>query len=47
MRFEKAENAAGSVHFDAFDSNEMDESDLHYKKHGDPRISALLAITIH
>jgi hypothetical protein len=29
-----------------FDSNEIDESDLHFEKHFDPRISTLLGIEI-
>jgi hypothetical protein len=38
-RFE-TENASDSIRFnDDGDSNEIDESDLQYEKHSDPRIS--------
>jgi hypothetical protein len=29
-----------------FDSNEIDESDLHHRKHAEQKISTLLGITI-
>jgi hypothetical protein len=39
LRFEN-ENAFDSIRFnDDADSNEIDESDLQYEKHDDPRIS--------
>jgi hypothetical protein len=35
------------MHFNReFDSNEMDESDVHSEKHDEPRISTLLGIMI-
>jgi hypothetical protein len=44
---EEDENADDSIRFKAdFDSNEIDESDLHDEKHAKQRISTLRGITI-
>jgi hypothetical protein len=44
---EDDENALDSIRFNCeLDSNEIDESDLHEKKHPEPRVSTLLGITI-
>jgi hypothetical protein len=41
------ENADDSIRFNCeFDSNVIDECDLQYEKHSDPRISTLLGIKI-
>jgi hypothetical protein len=41
------ENASDSIRVNReFDSNEIDESDLQYEKHFDPKISTLLGINI-
>jgi hypothetical protein len=44
---ENDENASDSIRFKCeFDSNEIDETDLHSKKHDEPRISTLGGTTI-
>jgi hypothetical protein len=41
------ENASHSIRINReFDLNEIDESDLHHRKHDEPRFSTLLGITI-